>query len=81
MKHFIFITTEGYTFKPESDFAEPEVDNCQVLGFTSGMDAKEAFKNFANEGAFYRELNFDEVICYELKDPKSKKYFYLSNLK
>jgi hypothetical protein len=62
MKHFIFITIEGYTFKPESDFTEPEVENCQVLGFSSGLNANEAYKNFANEGAFYRDLNFNEVI-------------------
>lgn len=79
MKHYIFITTEGYTFKPESDFTEPEVENCQVLGFSDGINKEEAFKNFRKEYGYVKDLGFSEVLCYETPNNKPAAYFYLNN--
>lgn len=33
MKHFVSITTEGFTFQPDFESIEPDIENCQVLGF------------------------------------------------
>jgi len=45
MSSYIFITTEGYTFQPVSESLEPDVENCQVMGFAQGINKKQAFKN------------------------------------
>ena len=53
IKSYIFISAEGYTFQPESDFVEPEIENCQVLGFGIGENPQEAFDSFLNDNKFY----------------------------
>jgi len=68
MKSYIFITTEGYTLQPESDSIEPEIENCQVIGFAQGTDPKQAFKNLIKENDYLLETTFDELICFELKN-------------
>ena len=79
MKNYIFITTEGYTFQPESDFIEQEIENCQVLGFGVGNDSKEAFLNFQNEYSYIKQTSFNEVICYELESQSSVTNFALKS--
>ena len=44
MKSYIFITDEGTTYQPNSISPEPEIENCQVIGFAQGNDSNEAFK-------------------------------------
>lgn len=79
LKHYIFITTEGYAFKPESNLAEPDVENCQVLGFCDGINKDEAFNNFLKDYNYVKDLGFNEVICYEISQNKPNAYFYLNN--
>ena len=43
MARYIFLTMEGYTYLPDSEAMEPYVENCQMLGFAEGENAKEAF--------------------------------------
>lgn len=43
MRHFIFLTQEGYTFQPNSESATPDIENLQVLGTASGADEQNAF--------------------------------------
>ena len=84
MKSYIFITTEGYTFQPESNMNEPDIENCQVIGFAKGKNEKGAFDNLVNENEHLLESLFDELICFELKHDnnlKHKSYFYLSDIK
>ncbi len=80
MKSYIFITAEGYTFQPESTSIEPDIENCQVVGFAKGKDPKQAFQNMIQENKNLLETTFDELICYELKnlDRDEKSYFYLN---
>ncbi len=66
MKEYIFITPEGYTFQPESDFVESEMDNLQVLGLSEGLNTDNAIYNFIQENKFLKELNFDNVLVFEL---------------
>ena len=81
MKSYIFITTEGYTFQPESESIEPDIENCQVVGFGQGKDENQAFENLIVKNSYLLETTFDEVICFELKYLdyfKHKAYFHLS---
>ena len=83
MKSYIFITSEGYTFQPESTSIEPDIENCQVIGFAKGKDPKQAFQNLIQENSNLLETTFDEVISYELKDVDhaEKSCFYLNAYK
>lgn len=66
MKNYIFITTEGYTYSPNNSDSEPDVENCQVLGFESGKNAEEAFNNLKISNSFLNDLGYNEVICDKL---------------
>ncbi len=74
MKNYIFITKQGITYQSNTSSPEPDIENCQVIGFAKGN----------NENEDLLKTNFDEVICMELKneDYYSKaKYFYLEEYK
>ena len=80
MRDFIFLTTEGFTFQPESEEAEPDIENCQVIGFAKGKNSKDAYKNLIKENDYFLETTFDEIFTYELvKDyRKNRDYFFMS---
>lgn len=78
MKSYIFLTTEGYTFQPGSEVSEPDIENCQVIGFANGSDTKEAFLALINENSYLLKTNFNELICYELRN-SNKEYFYMND--
>ncbi len=81
MKSYIFITTEGFTFQPNSESSEPDIENCQVIGFADGKDLEEAFDNLMAENEYLLETNFNEITGYELKHKEYQKFsktFYIS---
>lgn len=80
MKSCVFITTEGLTYQPNIAAIEPNIDNCQVIGYGEGKDETEAFKNMIRDHKYLLKTNFDEIICLELKNQK-RHYFYLSEHK
>jgi len=65
-KQYIFLTLEGYTFQPESEAIEPDVENVQMLGVASGRDQNSAFRRLVTENQWLRDTSFDAVYCYEL---------------
>ena len=71
VRNFIFYTTEGCTFSPNSESDMPDVENCQILGWGNGDTPKEAFDNFKKESFWFKTLKFNEVIGVELKDEKT----------
>lgn len=80
MKSYIFITSEGLTYQPGSEEIEPDIENCQVIGFAQGTNEKKAFDNLIEENQYLFETTFDELICMELKHSnyhKHSKYFNL----
>jgi len=79
MKSFIFITSEGDTFQPDSDSSVPDIENCQVLGFGNGVDSADAFRNFLKDNEFLLDTSFDEVKALELANDEER-YFYLKSL-
>lgn len=76
MEDFIFITFEGYTFQPNSESDIPDIENMQVIGFSKGLNSKEAFENLKIKSSYLKETNFNEIISMELKDKKFE-YFNL----
>lgn len=83
MNEYIFISREGYTFQPDSTSSEPDIENSQVIGFASGYNSEEAFKNLLKENHFLLQTNFDKIISYELSHnfERISKFFYLSEIK
>jgi len=77
MKHLIFLTDEGYTFQPNSDSFDPDVENLQVIGFGYGKNEKEAFENFISTSDYLKETGFDNVWAFELKSDISLSSFSL----
>jgi hypothetical protein len=80
MKSYIFLTTEGHTFQPGTDSMGPDIENAQVIGFASGLNEEDAFKNLLETDNYLLKTKFNEVFCYPLMDnyTNSQKYFYLS---
>ena len=76
MKDFIFITFECYTFQPNNESDIPDIENMQVIGFSKGLNSKEAFENLKIKSSYLKETTFDEIIAIELKDKKFE-YFNL----
>ena len=79
MNKYIFLTTEGYTYQPNSESIEPDCDNAQLIGIAEGINQEEAFENLLNKYDYLKESNFEEVYCYELEKnfEKGKMYFYI----
>lgn len=80
MKSFVFITTEGFTYQPDSQSSEPDIENCQVLGYGDGKNPQEAFKNLIENNEYLTATTFDEIICLELAN-EERNYFYLNEYK
>jgi len=76
-KHYIFLTTEGSTFQPDSTFIEPDIENIQVIGFASGNEAQDAFEQLLKENAYLVETNFDEIFSLALAGSTERNYFSL----
>jgi len=66
MDNYIFLTREGYTFQPDSDATTPDIENMQVIGFSNGNTADEAFDNLLNIHAYLRDTSFKSIFCYKL---------------
>jgi len=83
INRFIFISNEGYTYQPNSNTDIPDIENSQVIGFSSGKDEVEALNNLLEENKYIKETSFDQIISYQLSSDseRSKKYFYLSEEK
>ena len=82
MKTYVFITEEGLTYQPNSESTEPDIENCQVIGFAEGNSPEEAFNNLIAENGYLLENNFDEIMCFELKHNdyhKFSRHFNLSD--
>jgi hypothetical protein len=72
MKSYIFITTEGHTFQPNTEAIEPDIENCQVIGFADGLNPPQAFENLLRDNSYLSQTTFNELICYELRNDYRK---------
>jgi hypothetical protein len=77
---YIFITNEGFTYQPNSESIEPDIENCQVIGFSYGKNPQKAFRKLVEDSEYLKKTNFDEIFCLQLVDGK-KSYFSLKGYK
>jgi len=77
IKKYIFVTNEGFTYQPDSEASEPDIENMQVLGFGNGSSAKVAFDDMIANNPHLYKTNFNETIGLELKN--DKRYSFLIN--
>lgn len=68
MNKYIFLTTEEYTYQPNSESIEPDCDNAQLMGIAEGENQEEAFKDLLDKCDYLKTSNFEEVYCYQLTD-------------
>jgi hypothetical protein len=73
MDNYIFLTSEGYTFQPDSDAEAPGIENLQVIGFAGGTNPDVAFQNLLLNHNYLKETTFNEIFCYKL-DKHYKKH-------
>ena len=80
MNTYIFLTAEGYTFQPDSESIEPDIENLQVLGIVLGFDQENAFNNLLKNNLSLVTTTFTEIFCLQLDSNylDSKKYFYIN---
>lgn len=65
MKHYIFYTTEGYTFSPNYD----DIENCQILAFEDAIDEKSAYDLFYQHYYVHiikQGFFMEKVVCREI---------------
>ena len=81
MKSYIFLTSEGYTYQPDSESIEPDIDNLQVIGISEGNNSQMAFENLIKKSEYLLETTFDDIFCYELSQDfkESVRHFNLSS--
>jgi hypothetical protein len=79
MNKYIFITTEGSTFQPNSDSYEPDIENMQVIGFGQGDSAQNALEKLTKQNEYLVDTTFDEIIAIKLANAH-REYHYLSNI-
>lgn len=77
-KNFIFLTLEGFTFQPDSTNMETDIENLQVIGFSAGMNAEDAFKHLLQHNEYLLDTSFDEIFSLELANGNKKTYFFLN---
>ena len=74
MINYIFVTSEGHTFQPNSKSIEPDIENLQAIGFSQGKNSKDAFRNLLKENKYLMNTTFNAITSYELNtDHKSSK--------
>lgn len=70
MKKYIFYTANGFT----QDLNGSEIENCQILGWSDGINPDNAFNNFKKENRFVKNFNFDDILCQELSSEKTHSF-------
>ena len=78
MRKFIFITSEGFTFQPNNEDYEPDIENMQVVGFGEGDTVDNPIKCMLKENSYLRKTSFNKIIGIEIKDYKQS-VLYLKN--
>lgn len=61
MKHYLFMSMEGFTYDPNHTM----INNTQLLGSAKGTDVLEAFKHFKRHQSYLSGFAFKHVIAIE----------------
>ncbi|RKD21613.1 hypothetical protein SAMN02745883_01010 [Caminicella sporogenes DSM 14501] len=80
LSHFIFLSDEGHTYQPNFTSMLLEIENLQVIGISSGIDAEHAFRNLLKENNYLKETSFENIFCYKLDNDyeNSRREFCIS---
>jgi len=70
MKKYIFFANEGTTYQPGLVSNEPDIENCQIIGWAHGDTAKAAFDNLKNDNMYLLNSTFKEIHCQQLASEK-----------
>lgn len=62
MKKFIFYTNDGFT----QDINAKEIDNCQILGESSGENLEDAILNFKKEYSYLSEYQYTNILVIQV---------------
>jgi len=79
MKEYIFLTTEGTTFQPNSTSSEPDIENMQVIGLAGGDTVQDAAISLVGLNGYLANTNFDEIFAIQLAD-NHREYFSLRGI-
>ncbi len=79
MAEYIFLTTEGSTFQPNSNSPEPDIENIQVIGFAGGDTVQDAAMRLVESNEYLADTSFEEIFAIQLADER-KEYFSLRDL-
>ena len=79
MREYIFLTTEGTTFQPDSTSSEPDIENMQVIGFVGGDTVQDAVIRLVELNEYLANTNFDEIFAISLADDH-REYFSLRDI-
>lgn len=79
MAEYIFLTTEGSTFQPDSNSSEPDIENIQVIGFAGGDTVQDAAMRLVESNKYLADTSFEDIFAIQLADER-KEYFSLSDL-
>ncbi len=79
MEKYIFLTTEGFTYQPNSASSEPDIENMQVIGFSQGDTVQDALRKLLELNEYLVNTNFDEIFAIQLENDH-REYFSLSDI-
>jgi hypothetical protein len=79
MRQYIFLTSEGTTFQPDSTSSEPDIENMQVIGFAGGDTVQDAVIRLVELNEYLANTNFDEIFAIQLAD-NHREYFSLRDV-
>jgi hypothetical protein len=79
MREYIFLTSEGTTFQPDSTSSEPDIENMQVIGFAGGDTVQDAVIRLVELNEYLANTNFDEIFAIQLAD-NHREYFSLRDI-
>jgi hypothetical protein len=79
MREYIFLTSEGTTFQPDSTSSEPDIENMQVIGFVGGDTVQDAVIRLVELNEYLANTNFDEIFAIQLAD-NHREYFSLRDV-
>ncbi len=77
MSEYIFLTTEGTTFQPNSHCIQTDIENLQVVGFSRGKTSKEAIEKLIHDRPCLLETSFNEIFSMKLDDFSERGYYFL----
>lgn len=62
MKKYLFYTISGFT----QDENSKDIENCQLLGFSDGLDEMSAYDNLIKNNFYLKEYQYSKIFVQEI---------------